>query len=264
MAHFAELDDNNTVTRVVVVGNDVATEEVAILKDYLPQMVSLDEVKDFLKDKDLTLGGRLIGLAKKEFQKSAAKAAAWDVAKKEAAYGAAIGAGADMARQTAEIDADLMSDYNITRTLLAGTIGGEAQGTIGAGMGYWTGKRKAGKFYDKGDGFKGDYDLDYGVATPVNTKIKEPKKVTIKKTQKPVIEKKIKEFAEIVQEQSMKLGEKYKLIENEVRHQYTQSECGMYSLYVIVQLLKDIQFDKISTKKIPDKLMRDLRKKWFN
>jgi hypothetical protein len=25
MAHFAELDDNNTVTRVVVVGNDVAT-----------------------------------------------------------------------------------------------------------------------------------------------------------------------------------------------------------------------------------------------
>lgn len=136
----------------------------------------------------------LKGLAKKEFQKSAAKAAAWDVAKKEAAYGAAIGAGADMARQTAEIDADLMSDYNITRTLLAGTIGGAAQGTVGAGMGYWTGKRKAGKFYDKGDGFKGDYDLDYGVATPVNTKIKEPKKVTIKKTQKPAIEKKIKEI----------------------------------------------------------------------
>ena len=78
------------------------------------------------------------------------------------------------------------------------------------------------------------------------------------------IEKKIKEFAETVQEQSMKLGEKYELIENELRHQYTQSECGMYSLYVIVQLLKDIPFDKISTKKIPDKLMRELRKKWFN
>ena len=49
------------------VGNDVATEEVAILKEYLPQMASLDEVKELLKDKDLTLGGRLIGLAKKEF-----------------------------------------------------------------------------------------------------------------------------------------------------------------------------------------------------
>ena len=136
----------------------------------------------------------LKGVLKKEFQKQAAKAAAWDVAKKEAAYGFAIGAGADMARQTAEIDADLMTDYNITRTLLAGAAGGAAQGVIGGSMGYWTGKRKAGKFYDKGEGFQGDYDLDFGVATPVKSKIKQPKKVTIKKDHTPVIEKKVKQI----------------------------------------------------------------------
>ncbi len=167
-------------------------------KDFVPALVS-DPLNLFTFGTGSTIVREaakvpLKGLAKKEFQKKAAKAAAWDVAKKEAAYGAAIGAGADMARQTAEIDADLMSDYNITRTLLAGAIGGGAQGTIGGSMGYWTSKRKAGKFYDKGDGFQGDYDLDFGVATPTNSKIKQPKKVTVKKNQTPLIEKKVNEI----------------------------------------------------------------------
>jgi len=57
-----------------------------------------------------------------------------------------------------------MSDYNVTRTLIASGAGGVAQGTIGASMSAWSAKGKAGKFYDKGDGFKGDYDRDFGLA----------------------------------------------------------------------------------------------------
>jgi hypothetical protein len=69
-----------------------------------------------------------------------------------------------VARQTAEIDAGLMTDYNLTRTLTSAAAGGIAQGTIGAGMAAWSTKGKAGKFYDIGEGFKGDYSRDFGFA----------------------------------------------------------------------------------------------------
>jgi uncharacterized protein YqeY len=49
------------------INNDVAKEEIKILEHYLPKMASKEEVAEFLKDKDLTLGGRLIGLAKQHF-----------------------------------------------------------------------------------------------------------------------------------------------------------------------------------------------------
>ena len=39
-----------------------------------------------------------------------------------------------------------MSDYNVTRTLLAGATGGLAHVTNGGAMGYWSAKGKAGKF----------------------------------------------------------------------------------------------------------------------
>jgi len=84
-----------------------------------------------------------------------------EIGKKEAAYGAAVATGSDLARQTAEVDAGLMTDYNLTRTLITGTAGGVAQGTVGAGMSAWSAKGKAGRFYDKGDGFKSDYSRDF-------------------------------------------------------------------------------------------------------
>jgi uncharacterized protein YqeY len=49
------------------IGNDVSRKEIVILEGYLPQMASKSEVLDFLQDKDLSLGGRLIGEAKKHF-----------------------------------------------------------------------------------------------------------------------------------------------------------------------------------------------------
>ncbi|MCP4521028.1 MAG: GatB/YqeY domain-containing protein [Cytophagales bacterium] len=42
-------------------------QEITILEKYLPKQASKDEVTEFLQDKDLTLGGRLIGLAKQHF-----------------------------------------------------------------------------------------------------------------------------------------------------------------------------------------------------
>jgi hypothetical protein len=49
-------------------------------------------------------------------------------------YGGSVAVAADLARQTAEKDAGLMTDYNLTRTLITGATGAVAQGTIGAGM----------------------------------------------------------------------------------------------------------------------------------
>ena len=136
-------------------------------KDFIPALVS-DPLNLFTFGAGSTVVREaaktpLKGLVKKQFVKQASKAAALDIAKKEAIYGGAIAVAADGARQMAEIDSNLMSDYNVTRTLLAGATGGLAQGTIGGAMGYWSAKGKAGKFYDKGDGFKGDLDRDVGL-----------------------------------------------------------------------------------------------------
>ena len=49
------------------IGSEASLSEIRILSKYLPNTASLEEVKHFLKDMDLTLGGRLIGMAKKHF-----------------------------------------------------------------------------------------------------------------------------------------------------------------------------------------------------
>lgn len=50
-----------------LVGTETAQEEINILNTYLPQMASREEVLEFLKNQDMSLGGRLIGLAKQHF-----------------------------------------------------------------------------------------------------------------------------------------------------------------------------------------------------
>ena len=48
-------------------------------------------------------------------------------------------------------------------------------------------------------------------------------------------------------------------------HQESNTECGMYSLYLIITLLKDIHdYTFFKTKKITDELMENLRDKYFN
>ena len=55
---------------------------------------------------------------------------------------------------------------------------------------------------------------------------------------------------------------KYTYYENDVRHQYSNTECGVYTIHMIKQLLqnKDVfMYDK----KVPDKLMKSLRREYF-
>lgn len=50
-----------------LIGTDIAKREIEILKRYLPEMATIEQIIDFLRDKDLSSGGKLIGLAKSHF-----------------------------------------------------------------------------------------------------------------------------------------------------------------------------------------------------
>lgn len=55
-----------------------------------------------------------------------------------------------------------------------------------------------------------------------------------------------------------------KRYDNKVRHQRSNTECGMYCLYVIINALKDIHpFEKMS-QRIPDEEMKRFREIYFN
>jgi hypothetical protein len=73
----------------------------------------------------------------------------------------------------------------------------------------------------------------------------------------------IRRLARTIQNQSDLLGRKYKFFSNKKRHQYGNSECGIYCLYFIMQLLQDVKFSRFN-KKINDIEMEKLRKKYFN
>lgn len=90
------------------------------------------------------------------------------------------------------------------------------------------------------------------------------------------VPKRIKKIAEKIQEQGKILNMKFKFYENHpFTHQYTNSECGMYTLFFIITFLtnkvNDKQFksvkDKINLfkrKRIPDKHVELLRNVYFN
>lgn len=50
---------------------------------------------------------------------------------------------------------------------------------------------------------------------------------------------------------------------NKRRHQYGNNECGMYSMYFLVNCLKGKTISQISRMNIPDKTMNILRRLWF-
>lgn len=78
------------------------------------------------------------------------------------------------------------------------------------------------------------------------------------------IPRRIRKFATKIQKQGKIFGEKYIVIVSKKRHQYGESECGMYCIYFIIQMLLDKPFSSFQKKKIPDKKMLALRKKYFN
>jgi hypothetical protein len=74
----------------------------------------------------------------------------------------------------------------------------------------------------------------------------------------------IKKFIDSVINQSTQLGTTYKYLENKKRHQFGNSECGMYSMYFITQMLQNKCFEKFQRKVVSDAYMLRLRKKFFN
>jgi hypothetical protein len=78
------------------------------------------------------------------------------------------------------------------------------------------------------------------------------------------IPRRINKFVKMVIKQAKNLNENYELKVITKRHQYSQSECGMYSLYFIIEMLKDKPFSYFQNNKIPDKKMIALRNKYFN
>lgn len=76
----------------------------------------------------------------------------------------------------------------------------------------------------------------------------------------------VQKFKTKVQKQSLKVGngKMFKLFENKRRHQYSDSECGMYSLFFIIQLLEGVSFNKFVKKRVKDSYMMKLRKIYFN
>ena len=76
--------------------------------------------------------------------------------------------------------------------------------------------------------------------------------------------KKVNKFVNDVISQGKQIGIDFKYYKNEIEHQETESECGMYSLYFIVEMLKDKSPTYFLENKIDDREVFNLRNKYFN
>ena len=74
----------------------------------------------------------------------------------------------------------------------------------------------------------------------------------------------IMKFIKGVKKQGLELRKKIKFAENKTRHQYSNSECGMYCIHFIIRMTKGDSFEKHQRKKISDNKMKRLRKIYFN
>ena len=78
--------------------------------------------------------------------------------------------------------------------------------------------------------------------------------------------KPITELTKRIQQQGREIGMELNISENyPFRHQNSNTECGMYVLYFIINLLKDNHTPEYYKKrKITDSFMKDYRKILFN
>lgn len=76
-------------------------------------------------------------------------------------------------------------------------------------------------------------------------------------------EKNIRKFINNIILQGKKLNINFKLNINNKRHQFSDSECGMYSIYFIIKMLKGTSFKYFINKRIKDNTMIKLRSKYF-
>jgi len=71
-------------------------------------------------------------------------------------------------------------------------------------------------------------------------------------------------FSNNVKQQGAGANMNFDLEVNKKRHQFSNSECGMYSLYFIIQLMHGTPFQVFQVERVPDKKMIKLRKEYFN
>lgn len=80
------------------------------------------------------------------------------------------------------------------------------------------------------------------------------------------IPKQIKVFVDRIKNQGEKLGINFKYYDNyKIIHQNTDGQCGMYTLYYVIELLKENKTPEVfREQRISDEEMRDYRKIYFN
>ena len=76
--------------------------------------------------------------------------------------------------------------------------------------------------------------------------------------------KQVKKLISTIEDQGKQMGIDFKVYINKREHQKTDSECGMYCLYFIIQMLKDKDVTYFLENNIPDEEVYDLRNKYFN
>jgi hypothetical protein len=74
----------------------------------------------------------------------------------------------------------------------------------------------------------------------------------------------VNKFVDTIISQGKQLGIDFEYYKNSIEHQETESECGMYCLYFIIEMLKDRSPTYFLKNKIDDEEVFKLRKKYFN
>ena len=79
-------------------------------------------------------------------------------------------------------------------------------------------------------------------------------------------QKEIRKFIETVTQQGLALGIRFKQFVNRKQHQKRNTECGMYSLFMIVNLIEGTRTPEefMQGDRIPDNHMLEFRKEYFN
>lgn len=78
------------------------------------------------------------------------------------------------------------------------------------------------------------------------------------------IPSRINKFVKTVINQSSNIGKQYNFKENKMRHQYSNTECGMFCLHFIRSMILYDNWKELTTKKLTDKEMLRLRKVYYN
>jgi len=78
------------------------------------------------------------------------------------------------------------------------------------------------------------------------------------------IPKGIMKFVNRIIRQSKNINKQIVFKQNKIIHQHSDTECGMYSLFFIIEMLQNDNNTKMFEKRIPDKVLIQLRNVYFN